>query len=359
AVTSDAAVKDHFLIVDAVGVVDLAKYDTQTLERKRKMSFEKLVEQVSLGKHDEDTLSSIAARLSKLERTADDDEQKALTEVAGGASLRDISNALLDAIDPDKITELAKERFKVDEPSREQMKQAQEWLAERATSVFDSPEFRKLLLVIQRRSEQTIDIVSTDTVIEAGYSVEDTEKAKRTVDSFEKFVEENRDEIAALQILYSRPYGERHVTYLQIKELADVLREPPHNWTPEGLWESYLRLEKDRVHGAGERRVLTDVVSLVRHAVGQDKALEPYPDLVRARYEEWLKAREKKGRTFTTEQRWWLDRIAELIGVNLQIGVEDLDAPEFFDKGGRFAAAKLFGDQLPKLLDELNTALVA
>lgn len=48
------------------------------------------------------------------------------------------------------------------------------------------------------------------------------------------------------------------------------------------------------------------------------------------RYGEWLAVQQQAGRTFTPEQRWWLDRIAEHIGVNLEVAPEDLDYGEFF-----------------------------
>ena len=58
------------------------------------------------------------------------------------------------------------------------------------------------------------------------------------------------------------------------------------------------------------------------------------------------------------EQRWWLDRIAEHVGVSLGITDEDLMAGEFQGRGGLFKARQVFGDELPVLLDELNGVLV-
>ncbi len=116
-------------------------------------------------------------------------------------------------------------------------------------------------------------------------------------------------------------------------------------------------LGKDKVRGVGARRVLTDVVSLVRHAAQLDDELVPYPERVRARYADWLAVQESGGRAFTAEQRWWLDKIAEHIGVSVSIAPDDLDYGEFFDKGGRIAAARVFGKALSALLEDLNAAL--
>jgi len=45
--------------------------------------------------------------------------------------------------------------------------------------------------------------------------------------------------------------------------------------------------------------------------------------------------------------------------VNVSIAPDDFDLGEFFNKGGRIAAARVFGQDLPTLLEELNTALGA
>jgi type I restriction enzyme R subunit len=155
----------------------------------------------------------------------------------------------------------------------------------------------------------------------------------------------------------STPTGRSALTFAAVKELAAILEQPPHTWTTEGLWRAYAQVERDHVRGVNERRVLADLVSLVRHAVQLDEDLTPYPERVAARYHEWLAAQQANGRAFSPEQRWWLDRIAEHIGVNLAVRADDLGVGEFYNKGGQFAAARVFGEELPALLDELNRVL--
>ena len=105
--------------------------------------------------------------------------------------------------------------------------------------------------------------------------------------------------------------------------------------------------------------MLTDLVALVRHAVNVAPELIPYPDQVRERYRIWLEQQEKAGKSFTPEQRWWLDRIAEYVGVNLRISPEDLDYGEFFNRGGRLSAMPVLGKNLSVLREDLNKVLVA
>ena len=245
------------------------------------------------------------------------------------------------------------------EPTDAEIDAAAGRLMDDAAALFDEPRLRQTLVTIQSRNEQTIDIVSVDRVLEAGYDESATEAARQMVESFQRYIAEHRDEITALQILYSRPHSQRHLTYDDVRDLAARLANTPDHWTSEALWNAYARLEQDHVRGAKAQRLLTDIVSLVRHAVHPDETLAPYPELVQAAYERWLADQALGGRTFTPEQRWWLDRIAEYIGVNVAVTPDDLDVGEFYNRGGRIAARRVFGADLPRLLEELNLALAA
>jgi type I restriction enzyme R subunit len=348
AVTPDARVKDRFVIVDAVGIVEQEKIDTQSLERKRSQTLRQLLEAVALGVSDDDTLTSLAGRLVKLDRKLTEPDRSRIKATGAEQSPAEMAGAILTALEPDSVTGADSSFDSTLYETR--LEQAIRPLAA-------NPALRMLLDEIQTRSEQTLDTVSVDRVLEAGFAPEDSEKARATVASFRQFIEDNKDEITALQIIFSMPRAGNRLTYTAVKELATILEQPPHTWTTERLWRAYAQLERDRVHGAGERRVLADLVSLVRHAVTLDDELTPYPARVAVRYHAWLTAQETGGRTFTPEQRWWLDQIAEHIGVNLAVRPDDLSMGAFYNKGGQFAALRVFGDGLPALLDELNTAL--
>lgn len=363
AVTPDAARKTHFVIVDAIGVVEQEKVETQTLERKRSIGFDKLLEAVALGAHDDDTLSSLAGRLARLERSLTEQDRYSVAAIVGAdprvgpegehiGSPRQLANALLDAIDPDKPIEM------VEAGNAPNVEAARAELIDRAVRPFDDPQLRKVLIEIQSRNEQTIDRISVDMVREAGFSAADTDRARATIASFRQFIEQHKDEIVALQLIYAQPYQRQPLTFAQVKELAEALRQPPQSWTTETLWQAYAQLERDKVRGVGTQRVLTDVVSLVRHAVQLDDELRPYPERVRARYADWLQAQAAAGRAFTAEQRWWLDQIVETMGVNVSVSEDDLLEGEFFRRGGLVKARQVFGEGLPALLDELNVALI-
>jgi type I restriction enzyme R subunit len=81
-VTPDAKNKTHFVIVDAVGVCESDKTESRSLERKKGVSFEKLLLSVALGQRDEDTLTSLGGRLARLDRQIIDKEREELRQVA-------------------------------------------------------------------------------------------------------------------------------------------------------------------------------------------------------------------------------------------------------------------------------------
>jgi type I restriction enzyme R subunit len=148
------------------------------------------------------------------------------------------------------------------------------------------------------------------------------------------------------------------LTFAEVKELAEAIELPPRRWTPERLWDAYETLEKSKVHGS-TKSVLTNLVSLVRHAIGQEDELVAFPDKVAERYAAWLAQQEQAGRIFTDEQRVWLDKIRNHIATSLRISAEDFEYTPFAERGGIGGAYRAFGDDLTVLLDDLNSELVA
>ena len=357
AVTPDTENKTHFVIVDAVGVCESDKTDSRPLERKRSTPFDNLVGLVALGVRDADTLTSLAGRLARLDRELEAAERVEIEATAAGKSLRQIVNGLFDAVDPDKQFAKAKELFKTDNPSVEQVKKASEELAKGACVLFDDPRFRSKLVEVKQRSEQIIDVTSIDEVLIAEHDRQAAEKARLTVKSFKRFIEANKDELTALQIIYSRPYGQRHLTYEAIKELAEAIRKPPYNLTPELVWLAYQQLEKSKVKDAGPQKLLTNIVSLVRFALGKVDVLEPFGDFVNYRFNDWYIKQEVLGKRFTPEQKEWLNMIKEHITTSLNIDIDAFELSPFNQKGGAVKAYQLFGQDLNKILEELNTVL--
>jgi len=362
AVSPDATAKTHFVIVDCVGVVESDLSDTHPLEQKKSVPLKSLLEHVAMGGTDPDVLSSLASRLARLDKELDQEQAATITQASGGVTLPELCHAMLDALDLDRqlaharaIAGLATDQ----EPSEQQVAQAAEALCKAAVEPLATrPALRQTVLDLKAQVEQVIDVVSQDELLFAGASPEATDKARALVTSFEAFLEEHKDEIDALQFFYRLPYAQR-LRFGDVKALAQAIQAPPRSWTPDKLWRAYEVLQKDRVRGASGKRLLTDVVSLVRFALHQQNELVPFGEQVRARFDNWLAQQETKGRRFTPEQAKWLTMMRDHVAANVEIEVEDFDLNPFAQEGGLGRAAQVFGAELGTVLKELNEVLAA
>jgi len=357
-VTPDAKSKDHFVIVDAVGVCEHAMTDTHSMNRKKGDSFEKLMQDTAEGRADEDTLESLAYRLSRMNKNIDKQGKDEIAQTAGGMTISQIVNHILDNIDTDRQIAIAKEKFKTDEPTSEQIQQTKKDCILEASKIFDSAKLRQTILDVKKRNEQIIDKISIDQLIDAGFLGEANDYSKKVVENLKDFIEKNRDEITALQILYSKPYKIRELTFKDITDLAMKIQTPPYNLTPEVLWSAYRQLEKDKVKD-NPKKMLTDLISIIRHTLGQEEYLVPFGQKVTERFEKWLVGQESSGRKFTTEQKEWLVMIKDQISASMVAKLDDMDYSPFVQKGGRMKLYNLFGDDYEKILEELHEVLIS
>lgn len=361
AVTSDADAKTHFVLVDAVGITDEEHAFTVSppLDREPTVPLTTLLNRLAQGASTDDLLTTLAARLTRLEKRLSPEQQTALGGVLGGKSLTEVAQGLGAAGRPEDVEAAARQAYidKGDEPPAELSgKELQEVCEQRlfaATEPLMNGEARAAISGIETQLEQVIDRQTTDEVVFAG--ITDGQRAKDVIEGWEKFIEEHHDEYVALAAYYQQPANGR-LRYEDVKELAEAISLPPHSFTPERLWAAYEQVEKTKVRGSGERK-LADLVSLIRFATHDATDLEPYADVVRLRYDLWLTEQASSGRTFTPEQRHWLDLVAEHIATSLSVDREDFDLDPFRSEGGLVRASQVFGKELDQVLDELNEEL--
>ncbi len=144
-----------------------------------------------------------------------------------------------------------------------------------------------------------------------------------------------------------------------LKELEKKLRENHASWTEDRLWDAFAVTEPKRVKGRSQAGRFADLVALVRFALEQQSVLAPFADSVSDRFDEWLMDKAKAGTVFTPEQLAWLNLMRDQIATSLSIESDDFEYAPFSQRGGLGKAHQLFGEQLPKLLDELNHVLAA
>lgn len=351
--------KDHFVIVDAVGVTSSRKTDTRPLERKPSVSMKELMLTVAMGARDEDTLTSLANRVIRLNSKLSEKERAEFSgAVGGGPGI--VSQRLLDAFDPDVISaragvDLSDER----EPTEEEqgrMDVAKTELIQEAVQPFQDASIRDYIENLRRSHDQIMDSVNPDTVLFAGFVADKQADADRVLKTFREFIEENKDEILALRIIYDQRYKDRSMAITQLKALYEKLKA--HNITVERLWECYAIKKPEKVR-RGTVAQLTDLISIIRFEMGYADNLAPFADRVNYNFMQWTLRRNAGNVHFSDEQMEWLRLIKDHIAVSLSIEPEDLDLSPFDRKGGLGRFYDVFGATYKLILQEMNTELVA
>lgn len=333
AVTPDAQAKTRFVIVDAIGVTE-HDFVEPPLNRQKSVSLKKLLEKAAALTLTEDEAATLASRLAKLELDLTDTERHELDDVAG-QPVRDIVRALVDAVEPATTTP--------------------EVIQAAIEPIASNPVLRNRILELRRAHDRIIDEVSSDELIEAG-GVVDTERARSIVESWRAYLDEHRNEITAIQLAYEA--GEQRIDFGYLQGLAVRIARPPHNWTPDILWDAYAAIDASKVQPCA-RHTLTDLVSLIRYTLGVDDELIPYAERVRERYAAWLAQQKQAGVVFNDTERWWLDRMVSVIANSAGIRVEDLDDAPFLERGGTDGALRDLGERAGELIEELNAELTA
>jgi type I restriction enzyme, R subunit len=212
-----------------------------------------------------------------------------------------------------------------------------------AMKLLRNPKFQNLLVEYPRAKRSFW--VSYETQDEVSSRVEERfgehATASDYLDAFSKFVRKNQDQIAAIKILLERP---KDWNPQALEQLRQTLRQHDFN-------ETKLKEAHARVH----HKQLADIISMVKHA-----AREELPILTAEERGEAAITSIRSQHEFSSEQLQWLGFIQNHLVNNLSIDLDDLEnQPVFTNRGGVTRARKLFGAELPKLIDDLNLALAA
>jgi type I restriction enzyme R subunit len=359
--------KTHFVLIDAVGVEKSCKTESRPLEKKPGVPLKDLLQGVALGHRDDDTVLSLANRLVRLAKQLDDKQKARIEKVSGGVPVGTLAKALIDALNPDAIVDAALATARAKGITRsedtllpEEIRAARDTRVAAACAPFDAPALRDQIETARREREQLIDHINLDQVTFSGFSAQAEAQAQKTIQTFTDYLRQHRDEIAALGFFYQQPYQRRVLTLAMIEDLHERLSKPPLMLTTERLWSAYARVQANQVKGTDTRRQLTDIVSLLRFALGMESELKPFADTVDKRFQEWIfRHNAQRGTAFTPEQTEWLRLMKEHIASSCSISRDDFDYAELAAKGGLQKAWGVFGQELNTLMTELNEVLVA
>ncbi|MFB9836966.1 DEAD/DEAH box helicase family protein [Actinoallomurus acaciae] len=346
AVTPDGKVKERFVIVDAVGVTDSPKVDATPLQQysEKQISFKQLLQKVGTLTISPDEVSTLAGRLTRLNRKITPEERTELENLARCA-LTDLITGLSKVADPDAYEAAA---AKGTQGVRDLVEQAVRPLAA-------NRELRTRLLEIRNAYDIVYDEVNLDVLVEAA-AVDPKIRAQEILTSWRAYMDEHRDEITAIELAYRHGDGSRAV-YSRLKELATRIARPPHVWTPETLWQAYERLDLAAAKPGVDHGPI-DLIGLIRFELGVDSEPRPHRSVVEERYAAWLAQQEQAGVAFTDDERWWLDRIRDIVITSASFEHADLDGIPFTERGGTDGFLQTFGDDRAEaILDDLNRGL--
>ncbi len=362
--------KTRFVLIDAVGVEKSLKTESRPLEKKPGVALKDLLQGVAMGSRDDDTVLSLANRLVRLAKQLDDKAQARIEHASGGVPVAELGKALIAALDPDAVVQTALATAQAqgktaseDTLLPEDIEAARASRVATACAPFDQPALRDAIENARREREQLIDHINLDQVTFAGFSEQAAAQANALIQSFTDYLQQHKDEIAALDFFYQQPYQRRALTFAMIEDLHERLGKPPLMLTTERLWSAYARVQASRVKGLTTRHQLTDLVSLVRFALGldgTDAELRPFADDVDKRFQAWIfRHNAQRGTAFTPEQTEWLRLMKDHIASSCSIARDDFDYAELADKGGLQRVWQVFGSELDGLMDEMNRELVA
>ncbi|CAD6494478.1 MAG: hypothetical protein EMLJLAPB_00800 [Candidatus Argoarchaeum ethanivorans] len=353
---STVSAKTHFVVVDAAGVTESIKTDSRPLERKRATPMKDLLNAVTMGNEDEDLFTSLASRISRLEKQLTDKEKETFKEKAKGKTINQTIKDLLNAHNPDKIEEKANE-LKERNPkitATEAHEMAKENLSKTASSIFGG-ELNGYIENVRRVHEQIIDTVNIDKVTKAEWGDDAADKAGEIVKDFSEYMEAHKDEIVALSIFYNQPYRLRELTFEMVNDVLEKLKMDKPLLAPLHVWQAYEQLEK--VSGKSPKSELVALVSLLRRVTGIDDKLTAYDKTVDRNFQKWVFEKQAGALKFNEEQMNWLRMMKEHIATSFHIEVEDLDYTPFDAIGGRGKMFKLFGNRMNMVISEMNAAV--
>lgn len=352
--------KDHFVIVDAIGVTKSLKTDSRPLEKKPGVPLKDLLGAIAVGARDEDLFTSLAGRLARLEKQVTEKEKTNFQEKANGKTISQVVNELLNAYNSDTLEEIrynVETQYAGESPLLKEEKYIEQVnaLQDKAASVFNG-DLNSYIENVRKAHAQVIDHINPDTLLNVGWDKDNTDKAQTLIKDFTAWIESHKDEITALQIFYSQSYRRRELTYKMIKDVYELLKTEKPLLAPLHVWRAYEQLGQSN---GSPKNELIALVSLIRKVSGIDTNLTAFDKIVDKNFQDWVFRKQAGTLKFTEEQMQWLRMIKDYVANSFHIDRDDFDLSPFIANGGLTKMWNLFGEQTDEIINDLNEALAA
>jgi type I restriction enzyme R subunit len=263
-VTPNADTKECYYIVDAVGVTE-HDHDIPAPgpgQNKKTLSLVQLLEHLAHGEVSDENLMLLRNYCSTINKRYEDNAMFGkhldyfITEY--GFAPRTLANSIQDAFERGLLVEY-------ESPSGDNTAR----LALIAILMNNIQARNKL---IEMHKGYSVSIQDEDRVIYAGFS---KETAKSYIENFEKYIEDNKDTIEALRIIYNSE--DTVITHKMLVELRDRLLSENRQYGVYQLWKGYKILDEegnvDELDIKHNVNALTNLIQLVRYAYKKNQKL--------------------------------------------------------------------------------------
>ncbi len=272
-VTPNAISKELFFLVDAVGVTESEKYFPTIGDNggNTNPTLEQLLEQITHGYLSDDYLNLLASRISRINAKSKDKHRTEFADIAK-VTMYDLSTKIFNAL------------VNADLPNFENVNAPNSERKALVAPLANNPAARECLIKLYKGFLIILNPGEDETVFK-GFS---QEEAKASTKAFEEYVDEHRDDIEALRIIYNNT--NEPITYALLTDLKDKLLSADTRFAPLRLWNSYSIIEDGKViklQTQTERESLTNLIQLVRYAFRLIPELRSLHAFASQRFELW------------------------------------------------------------------------
>ena len=266
-ITPNATTKECFYIVDAVGVTESDKHmpkpGGEPKPKTKTLSLEHLIEHLAHGDLSDENIALLRDYCASINRRYENDVLHGrhldifITDF--GYAPRTLANDINKALSTHSLPPFVSASS--DNTAR----------ADLVSCLIGNIKAREKLLEMQR-GYYTYTPDKEDEVIYKGFS---KESARSLIETFEKYLQDNKDSIEALRIIYNSE--NTVITYSMLTDLKDKLSSANSLFTPFHLWSNYKILDEDGVVEDFDKNqnvnALTNLIQLVRFAYGRTAEL--------------------------------------------------------------------------------------
>ena len=309
--------KTHFEIYDPVGVYETLEpvSNMKPLVADPNTSFSDLIEGLKVVEK-EKLSQQVTLIIAKLQRKSKHICEKALEQFT----------FLADVVEGNAVSQMAQKLKNCDTD------EAVKYILEHkdAFDVLDKDKTHKKRVVVLDGHEDEVVAVNR------GYGK--ATKPEDYIDEFRKFITENINKIAALNIVCNKP---SELTRAALKELKIELDR--HDFTEKQLNTAWNEMTNEDI--------VADIIAFIRQqAIGS--ALISHETRVKNAF-----AKLKQNHTFSKDQRNWLDRIEKTMLKEEVLDTQMFEQGAFKNAGGFVNIDRRFDGQLGDIIKELNRYL--